>query len=229
MKLFIDIETAPQYSFVEFNDNQPPAKWKDLLTRKARAALSSTDGLIPSSIWSQASLHPEFGRVVCVCVGYAHPGGRFMMRSLCSSDERKLLSDVAGAIDRSITLVAHNGKDFDYPFLAKRMIINGIALPGLLNIRGKKPWEVSLEDTMEMWRFGSFKGNSSLDSIAMAMGFPSPKEDMNGSEVADAFYCGRYNDIAAYCANDVLTLARVYHAIVGKPMDADCQIEVKYE
>jgi len=108
-------------------------------------------------------------------------------------------------------LCAHNGKEFDFPYIARRMIINGITLPNHLDLFGKKPWEVNHLDTMELWKFGDYKNYTSLKLLANVLGIPSPKEDIDGSMVRDVFYKERDLDrIARYCELDVITTAQIF-------------------
>lgn len=108
-------------------------------------------------------------------------------------------------------LCAHNGKEFDFPFLCRRFLINNIALPGILRIQGLKPWEVKHIDTLDLWKFGDHKNYTSLNLLAQVFGIPSPKENMDGSMVASAYYEEKnLKKIADYCKKDVITLARIY-------------------
>lgn len=116
-------------------------------------------------------------------------------------------------------LCAHNGKEFDYPYIARRMVINGIKLPDIINIAGKKPWEVAHLDTMELWKFGDYKSYTSLDLLATVFGIPTPKDDIDGSQVAEIYY--KENDlerIKEYCQKDTLTVAQLLLCYLGKPM-----------
>ena len=119
--------------------------------------------------------------------------------------------------NREILLCAHNGKEFDYPYIARRMIINGIRIPDLLDNAGKKPWEVKLLDTMELWKFGDYKSYTSLDLLSAILGIPSPKDDIDGSMVADIYW--KYHDlerIVRYCEKDVLTVARIFLRLTNR-------------
>ena len=114
-------------------------------------------------------------------------------------------------VKNSIVLCAHNGKEFDFPYIARRMIINKIELPEKLNLFGKKPWEVAHLDTLEMWKFGDYKHYTSLNLLTNILGIASPKEDIDGSQVAQVYYGEKDLDrIARYCENDTLAVAQVY-------------------
>ncbi|MFV0304328.1 MAG: ribonuclease H-like domain-containing protein, partial [Moheibacter sp.] len=108
-------------------------------------------------------------------------------------------------------LCAHNGKEFDFPFMARRMLINGIELPSILNLQGKKPWEIPHLDTMELWKFGDYKHYTSLNLLANVLEIPTPKDDIDGSQVATVYYKEENIErIKTYCEKDVLTVAQIF-------------------
>jgi DNA polymerase elongation subunit (family B) len=126
---------------------------------------------------------------------------------------------------RSLALCAHNGKEFDFPYLARRMLILGMKIPDILNVAGKKPWEVPFIDTMEMWKFGDRKSYTSLELLAALFDIPTPKDDIDGSQVAGVYYKEKdLERIAHYCEKDVVTTARVYQRFMGLPAVADEQV-----
>jgi DNA polymerase elongation subunit (family B) len=143
-------------------------------------------------------------------------GLQFRVKSYCAEDEGTLLHEFANLLNRSFNgsqylLCAHNGKEFDFPYLARRMMVHGIALPKLLDIQGKKPWEVQHLDTLELWKFGDRKSFTSLNLLAHLFDIPTPKDDIDGSMVGAVYW--QENDldrIARYCCKDVITLARVF-------------------
>jgi hypothetical protein len=125
-------------------------------------------------------------------------------------------------------LCAHNGKEFDFPYLCRRMVINGISLPGLLQISGKKPWEIPHLDTMEMWKFGDFKSYTSLNLLAHALGIPTPKDDIDGSMVGEVYWSQKdLKRISTYCEKDVLTAAQVFLRLIGEPPIKPDHVEYK--
>jgi len=147
--------------------------------------------------------------------------GKFVVHAICHEDESKVLKELAQLLTENYNsanhaLCAHNGKEFDFPFLCRRFIINNIPLPGILRIQGLKPWEVKHIDTLDLWKFGDYKHFTSLNLLAHVFGIPSPKDNMDGSMVAKTFYEERALDkIAEYCLKDVITLARVYRRFTG--------------
>lgn len=207
MKLFIDIETVPG-----LEDPTTDLNHFGLFQKKFEKDFElhpSYDDWI-KHYWEKAGLYAEFGKIVCVSMGYIN-GAEIVLKSYAGEDERQILLDVAAALKKAFGLVAHNGKNFDYPWLCRRMLIHGIHLPPLLQIQNLKPWEVKLEDTMEMWRFGQFNATVSLACLCSLFGIPSSKTFMDGSLVADAYYKGRdLQKIVTYCEADIVALINVY-------------------
>ena len=114
-------------------------------------------------------------------------------------------------------LCGHNAKEFDFPYIARRMIIHGLKVPAKLNLMGKKPWEVPHLDTMEMWKFGDYKHYTSLKLLTHILQIPSPKDDISGADVAQVYY--RDNDIdriARYCEKDVVAVAQILLRLRGE-------------
>jgi len=211
--LFLDIETIPEE--VSF-EKLAPVK-QELYAQKTK--YQRKEDFTPEEFYERAGIWAEFGKIVCVSVGFfdhESKGLSFRLKSFYGTDEVKILEDFKILLDvhfnqKSHVLCAHNGKEFDFPYLARRMIINKIELPEKLNLFGKKPWEVPHLDTMEMWKFGDYKHYTSLNLLTNILGIPSPKEDIDGSQVARVYY--EENDlirIAKYCENDTLAVAQVY-------------------
>lgn len=165
--------------------------------------------------WSdKAALHPEFGLIVCI--SYAIDDGKvYSLTAEHPKGEVEMLERFADGLRHHPmhNLCAHNGKGFDYHWLARRMVIRGVKLPSQLNTMGKKPWEVKLEDTAEMWGFGDNYRKVSLAVLCMSLGIPSPKETMSGADVPRAWRDGRIDEIAAYCERDVEALRHVYRRL----------------
>ncbi|MCD4790154.1 MAG: 3'-5' exonuclease [Bacteroidales bacterium] len=216
--LFLDIETVPMVAGYELL----PENFKKLWDKKSeRIKRDETD--TPDKLFQRAGIYAEFGKIICISGGYLK-NGNFRIKSFFGENEYELLKEFAELLDNYYTgsnnlLCAHNGKEFDYPYIARRMIINGIKLPKILNIAGKKPWEVAHLDTMELWKFGDYKNYTSLDLLAAAFGIPTPKEDIDGSMVAEVYY--KDNDlerIVKYCQRDTLTVAQILLCYMGKPM-----------
>jgi 3'-5' exonuclease len=216
--LFLDIETVPMYS----DYNQLDEKFKSLWDKKASYLIKNEDDT-PESIYERAGIYAEFGKIVCISVGFFRDNV-FRIKSFYGEDESKLLSDFINLLEKYYSskqylLCAHNGKEFDFPYLARRILINGLKLPEILDNAGKKPWEVAHLDTLELWKFGDYKNYTSLELLAAVFDIPTPKNDINGSEVAGVFW--NDNDlqrIVTYCQKDVLTIAQLFLRYQGKPL-----------
>lgn len=213
--LFLDIETVPQYKC--FSD--VPEYMQDLWKKKMQAAAKPDDD--EENVYQRAGIWAEFGKIICISIGFIYEkNGKniFRVKSLYGDDESKILSDFNEVLKKfsakhkkDILLCAHNGKEFDFPYIARRMLINKIPLPNILDVSGKKPWEVPFLDTMELWRFGDYKNYTSLNLLASVFDIPSPKDDIDGSMVADVYYnqCD-IERIVRYCEKDAFTVARLY-------------------
>lgn len=239
--LFLDIETVSQYETY----NHLPDEWKELWNEKARKReIRDLETDTAESVYPRASIYAEFGRVICISCGCIQGEGedrKLILRSFYNDDEKQLLEDFAesirkwektkmGQIDPSKHLCAHNGKEFDFPYLCRRMIINSVALPESLKISGKKPWELKhFIDTMEMWKFGDSKSYTTLKLLAAALGIPSPKDDIDGSMVYSVYYQEKNIErIVEYCQKDVLTLAQVLLRFYCEPLIKQENISIKY-
>lgn len=211
--LFLDVETVPVYP--QFADL--PEDGKLLWTEKSRQFKKSEDDS-PESLYEKAGIYAEFGKVICISVGIMYHGEhnkRFRIHSYCGDDEASLLRDFAKMlqqIDRpGLQLCGHNIREFDVPFLCRRMLIYQLELPAILDLSGLKPWEVRHLDTLQLWKFGDYKHYTSLKLLAWCFGIPSPKSDIDGSEVAKVYYEDHDLDrIRAYCERDVVSVARLY-------------------
>ena len=212
--LFLDIETVPL--FYRFDDL--PEKWKKLFAKKAAYKLRD-DNSVEQIYEDGAGIWAEFGKVVAISFGkFTFNDGKrhFHVRNYASSDEISLLTKAKEvlenffALPRRRFLCAHNGKEFDFPYLARRMIIHRIGLPAPLKVHGKKPWETPFCDTMELWSFGDRKHYTSLELLCEILGIPGSKSGMDGSDVARVFYEEKnFEKIASYCGEDVVALANV--------------------
>jgi uncharacterized protein YprB with RNaseH-like and TPR domain len=217
--LFLDIETVPQQPHYGALDE----RWRGLWDIKATTLLRNREGETPESIYERAGIYAEFGKIICISCGCLQGEGserKLMLKSYAGDDEAALLREFGASLQQHWArpdrfLCAHNGKEFDYPYLCRRFIINGIPIPEPLLIAGRKPWEVRHLDTMELWKFGDFKSYTSLNLLAAALGVPSPKDDIDGSMVGDVYWKEKNIDrIRIYCQKDVVTLANVllrYH------------------
>ena len=230
--LFLDIETVSQHPSFDLVPND----WKELWSKKAEALLRNREEETVDSIYARAGIYAEFGKIVCISCGVINGSGinkKIVIKSYYGEDEKALLLEFTEmlrkwAVDPSKFLCAHNGKEFDFPYLCRRMIINNISIPSILNTAGKKPWEVAHLDTMELWKFGDFKSYTSLNLLAHALGIPTPKDDIDGSMVGEVYWKERNLErIATYCQKDVVTAAQIYLRIIGENLISDEHVEIK--
>ncbi|SMB87694.1 hypothetical protein SAMN00120144_1394 [Hymenobacter roseosalivarius DSM 11622] len=176
-----------------------------------------------ASLFAQAGIYAEFGRVVCISVGCFNfnkqeETWRFRVKSFAHEDEKLMLREFSALLARKpqYLLCAHNGKEFDFPYLGRRLLINGLPLPPQLDIAGKKPWEVAHFDTMELWKFGDRKSFTSLPLLAAMFGIPTPKDDISGADVARVYYNEKdLPRIVKYCQKDIITTARLLQKFRG--------------
>jgi uncharacterized protein YprB with RNaseH-like and TPR domain len=209
--LFLDIETVPEHPNFNDLDAEEKVLWeqKTMYQRK--------DEFTPEEFYDRAGIWAEFGKIICISVGYfANKGDLRNFRTTSFfGEEEQLLQEFKSLLETHFNrphhvLCAHNGKEFDFPYIARRMIINGITLPFKLNLFGKKPWEIAHLDTMELWKFGDYKHYTSLKLMTKVLGIPSPKDDIDGSQVRNVFYEENNIDrIIVYCEKDVIAVAQV--------------------
>ncbi len=223
--LVLDIETVSQKAvYAELPDH-----FRELWAHKVKQALEADE--TPADVYSRAGLYAEFGKIVCISVGIFHQSqGRlcFRLKSFIHTDESELLSGFAQLLQQqppNLTLCAHNGKGFDFPYLCKRLLINGQPIPAQLNVIGKKPWEINHLDTMDLWRFGDFRSSASLSLIAAAFGIPTPKDDISGADVYRVYYEeNNLERIRVYCEKDVITTAQILRRMRNEPLIAQTDI-----
>lgn len=228
--LFLDIETVPQHpSFDDVPENE-----REHWLRKAEN-LKKSENDTPSAIYSRAGIYAEFGKIICVSTGYfAKENGirQFRIKSFCGDDEKILLQDFASLLsnhfNRSVHLLCgHNGKEFDFPYLSRRMLINKIKIPLLLDTAGKKPWEVQHLDTMDLWKFGDYKSYTPLNLLAHVFGIASPKDDIDGSMVWFVYWKEKNLErIVTYCQKDVVTVAQIILGMKGENLIKPEQIKI---
>lgn len=220
--LFLDIETAPNWLNFEDVPENVQNEWIYKFKFRTDAPAEHEDDKhffmsYFSNLWNkEAGLYPEFSRVVCISVGFMYQG-QFLMRSYCQCNEGELLQAFKSDLQSFCSsvalakLCAHYGKGFDFPYIAKRMLINRIVIPSILDTAGLKPWEITNLDTHEIWKLGG-QGSAGLPAICMAFGIQTPKDDLNGSMVSKAFHDGEIDRIAIYCEKDVFALLNVFKA-----------------
>ena len=220
--LFLDIETVPKvYNFGELDE-----KTAELYLHKNKY-IQERDGLSNEQVYEKAGVFAEFGQIVCISCGLVQDkmtGKQIRLNSYYGDDEKQLLQDFADLLNNHYNspqhiMCGHNAKEFDFPYIARRMLINGIDLPEALDIAGKKPWEINHLDTMELWKFGDFKHYSSLSLLCHIFDIPTPKDDISGADVARVYY--EENDlerIVAYCHKDVVALIQLFLKLRNEPL-----------
>jgi DNA polymerase elongation subunit (family B) len=216
--LILDIETVPQYP----DFGSMPEKWQLLWNKKAQF-LKKDEHETTESIYPRAGIYSEFGKIICISVGYFN-GRQFRVKSFYGDDEKILLGEFVQLLTRNYPspdnlLCGHNAKEFDFPYLCRRMLINNIDIPYILNISGKKPWEVQHLDTMDLWKFGDYKNFTSLELLAAVFDVPTPKDDIDGSMVWSVYWKEKDLDrIKNYCQKDVVTVAQLLLRFRGEKL-----------
>ena len=208
--LFLDIETVPQTG----DWNSLTETEQNLWNKKTK--IQRKDDFTAEEFYSErGGIMAEFGKIICISVGILEKNEKLMIKSFSGDDEKKLLEEFGEIFNRpklrDVILCAHNGKEFDFPWIARRFLINGMQPPQPFQLFGKKPWEIPHLDTLELWKFGDYKSFVSLELLANVFGIPTPKDDIDGSMVASIYYIEKdLPRIVKYCEKDVLTLANVF-------------------
>lgn len=225
--LFLDIETVPEVeNFTDLSEEK-----RALFATKTQ--YQRKEEFTAEDFYERAGIWAEFGKIVCISVGYftnfKSEDRKFRVTSFFG-EEFKILTDFKNLLDKHYTkpehvLCAHNGKEFDFPYIARRMIVNQISLPEKLNLFGKKPWEIAHLDTMDLWRFGDYKHYTSLKLLTSILGIPSPKDDINGSEVGTVFYKEKnIQRIVTYCEKDTIAIAQLLLRFNNEPLIEELSI-----
>jgi 3'-5' exonuclease len=209
--LFLDIETVPDIEHYEDMDERLKSLWD-------KKASYLDQEISPQQLYQRAGIYAEFGRIITISVGFFFEQGsalHFKVKSFAGDDESVILKDFVALLKkynkRRLQLCAHNGKEFDFPYLCRRMVINGITLPETLDMSGRKPWEVPHLDTLELWKFGDRKSYSSLELLAVILKVPDGKNGFDGSMVSNAYYKEKdLKKIVEYCVRDVIMTAQIY-------------------
>lgn len=222
--IFLDIETVSGAHTLEELDERMQKLWgkKSFKFRKDYAKKVSEAKIFEE----KAAIQAEFGKIVCISTGYItrnleNDKLEFKTKSFYDEDEKKLLEEFSEMLDKFFEsdqlgsirkICTHNGKEFDIPYIARRMLILGLPLSPILDIAGKKPWDIKfILDTQEMWQFGDIKAFTSLDLLAAVFDIPTPKDDINGAEVSKVFWEDRdLERIKIYCEKDIFTTAQVF-------------------
>ncbi|HOY37972.1 MAG: 3'-5' exonuclease [Bacteroidales bacterium] len=210
--LFIDIETVPAVPVYEELSESFRKHWERKSSFFRNADESASD------VYQRAGIYAEFGKIICISAGFIterNGDKHFRVKSFSGDTEKELLTEFSAMLDSFAPkgdkyFCGHNIREFDIPYISRRMLVNRIPLPEMLNNAGKKPWDMKLLDTMELWKFGDFKNYTSLELLANLFGIPTPKDDIDGSMVADVYYNEKnLNRIVTYCEKDVLTVAQL--------------------
>ncbi len=218
--LFLDIETVSAFpAHSEMSD-----RLQELWAKKTKYIQEKED-ISPEALYDRAGIYAEFGKIVCISVGFIVEQDKtlhFRLKSFYGDNEKELINNFNNLLNKSFNkehhyLCGHNAKEFDFPYIARRSLINGLKLPQQLNIAGKKPWEVKHLDTMDLWKFGDYKHYTSLNLLTAIFDIPTPKDDINGSEVGRVYWEEKNLErIAEYCQKDVLAVAQLFLKYKGE-------------
>lgn len=211
--LFLDVETVPlKYKYNELSTYEKQL-WE------SKVGHLQKEGITAKELYERSGLYAEFSKIVCISTAIVYKERnkrKIRVKSFYGDDEKQILAQFSNLIvthfdSNNHYLCAHNGKEFDFPFICRRLLVNGLKLPGILNVIGKKPWENHFLDTMDMWRFGEYKNFSSLELLSYLFNVPSPKSDMKGEDVKHVYYKDHdLERISNYCKRDALTVAQLY-------------------
>ena len=230
--LFIDIETVPQYENLAI----VPENMHKLWTKKAGQI--GKEGETAEDLYNRAGIYSEFGKIVCISAGKIFHKGKeraYRVKSYCGDDEKNVLQEFSEMLTGFMTnhplhrICAHNGQEFDFPFIARRMLINGLPLPQVLDMAGAKPWEIKdvMIDTLQLWKFGDYKHYTSLELLCAIFNIPTPKDDIDGSQVAEIYYKNSdIQRIARYCEKDTFAIAQLLLRFKGEPLISQDNYEI---
>ena len=211
--LFLDIETVAQQPEFSLLDDNFKKHWEQ------KANFIGKEDESASDIYDRAGIYAEFGKIVCISVGFINVENgikTLRLKSFFNDDEAIILMGFFELLNKHYNsndhlLCAHNGKEFDFPYIARRALVNGISIPSILDLAGKKPWEVAHLDTLQLWKFGDYKHYTSLNLLTTIFNIPTPKDDIDGSMVNDVYWKEKdLNRIANYCQKDVVALTQLF-------------------
>jgi uncharacterized protein YprB with RNaseH-like and TPR domain len=220
--LFLDIETVP--AFPGFSEVSSP--FRELWIHKAEQLsqkgeqTSADPEQKAATLYERAGIYAEFGKIICISTGVFR-NQSLWIKSFAGDDEKELLASFNEMLEKAKEkgfsyLCAHNGKEFDYPYIIRRMLIHGLDVPEILDLSMKKPWEIPHLDTMELWKFGDYKSYTSLELMAACLGIPTPKDDIRGSDVARVYWTEKdLARIVTYCQKDVITIVNIFLRLKG--------------
>ncbi len=209
--LFIDIETVPLAEHYDDLDDDSKHFWN----RKSGYLRKEEE--TPEDLYPQAGIYAEFGKVICISVGFMHEeeGWQLRIKSMYGHDEKKVLSEFIALLNKHYNsnrylLCAHNGKEFDFPYLSRRILINNLKLPALLDVAERKPWEIRHLDTLKLWKFGDYRNFTSLRLLVHLFKLPVPTDEVDGSQIAELYWKnGDFEKIVHHCQTDVVAVAQL--------------------
>ncbi len=219
--MFIDIETVPQHPTFHDLDEE----MQDLWAKKSKWFIKDDQTI--EEVYERAGIYAEFGKIICISAGISFLKNNelfFKVKSFFNDNEKELLEEFGQMLstftkDPKNQICGHNVKEFDFPYIARRMIINSVELPVVLDVAGKKPWEIKFIDTLDLWKFGDYKHYTSLALLTKIMGIPTPKDDIDGSQVAEVYYKEKdLQRIVIYCEKDVFATAQLFLRFKGEPL-----------
>ncbi len=228
--LFLDIETVPELPAFEELSEVMQKLWIKK-TKYFRNENTPDD----ENFYERAGIYAEFGKIICISVGIINSSSskkKLRIKSFYSDNEQELLEGFIGLLNKSFYkqehyLLAHNGKEFDFPYIARRILINNLKLPKLLDIAGKKPWEIKHLDTLELWKFGDYKHYTSLNLLTTIFNIPTPKDDIDGSDVAHVYWEDKdLKRVVTYCEKDVIAIVHLYLRYKGENLILENDIEI---
>ncbi len=220
--MFIDIETVSTVATYAELSNPLQELW----IKKSKLLIKDSEDYA-LTFEKNAGIYAEFGKIVCISMGYFTGDDlqQFKVKKFASHNETEILTKVFDVfnkffLDNTFMLSGHNIKEFDVPYICRRALIIGIELPFFFkDMQNRKPWENPLLDTLHLWRFGDFKHYTSLNLLAAVFGIPTPKDDIDGSQVGEVYW--KENDlerVATYCSKDVLTVAQIVLKMHNQPL-----------
>lgn len=227
--LIIDIETVSE----RMNYDGLSSEWQHLWEEKVYRSIPENTA-VTEYYPQRAGVMAEFAKVVCISIGYfkrGREGNQFRVKSIFGEDELELLKQFISTVDqleaanKHWSFTGHNIKEFDIPFLCRRLLINGMAIPPYLDFQNMKPWETNMVDTFQYWRFGDYKNYTSLKLLAAALNVPSPKDDIDGSMVGNVYWKEKdLQRIAVYCQKDIVTVANIILRFKHLPLLTEEQV-----
>lgn len=229
--LFLDIETVPiSKDFKELDE-----VYQKIWTEKHAFFKEGKDMTASESYFSKAGIYAEFGKIICISIGYLHSDKKqreFRIKSFSSDNENEILKAFAALLKNSFNtkkhnICGHNVKEFDIPYICRRMLVNDIEIPKIINVGGVKPWETQYIDTLQLWKFGDYKNFTSLKLLAHLFQLATPKDDIEGKDVAHVYWIEKdLARIQTYCQKDVLTTAQLFLKFNQIPLLQDNEVTI---